>query len=214
MDATLPDGLIARPIVDGDVDRLIAMINECELHDSGRPMWEHADLLADASTEGFDRDHDWVGVFADGAPVAWAMLVHRRSAWADVHPDARGRGIGGWLMGWTQARGGAVGSDRVGQTIDDRRTDVAAMFRAAGYTPRHTSWILRMDHPEPPDPSILPEGVQVRTYRRGDEDEALTMFEEAFSEFDDRLPSSLTSWRAMTVDREGFVPEDLIPGRA
>jgi ribosomal protein S18 acetylase RimI-like enzyme len=36
------------------------------------------------------------------------------------------------------------------------------------------------------------------------------MFEEAFSEFMDRLPSSLATWRAMTIEREGFVPDDLI----
>jgi GNAT superfamily N-acetyltransferase len=210
MDGSLADGLIARPLTEGDVDLVVTMINACELHDSGRPMWERADLLADSSTDGFDRDHDWVGVFEHGTPVGWAMLVYRRSAWADVHPDHRGRGIGAWLMGWVQARAKAIGSDRVGQTIDDRRTEVAEMFRAAGYTPRHTSWVLRMDHPqEPPEPE-LPGGVTIRAYRKGDEDEALTMFEEAFSEFADRLPGSLASWKAVTIEREGFVPDDLI----
>jgi ribosomal protein S18 acetylase RimI-like enzyme len=84
------------------------------------------------------------------------------------------------------------------------------MLRAGGYTPRRTSWVLRMDHSErPPDPE-LPPGVALRPFRADDEEEALTMFEQAFSEFEDRLPSSLTTWRAMTIEREGFTPDDLI----
>jgi hypothetical protein len=67
--------LSARTLTIDDVDATIAMINACELHDSGEPMWERADLPG----------------------------------------------------------------DRVGQTIDDERTHVGAMFEANGYTPRHTS---------------------------------------------------------------------------
>jgi GNAT superfamily N-acetyltransferase len=36
------------------------------------------------------------------------------------------------------------------------------------------------------------------------------MFEQAFSEFEDRLPSTLGTWRAMTTQREGFRNEDMI----
>jgi mycothiol synthase len=213
MDASLSTpaaGLVARPLTTEDVDAVIAMINACEVHDSGRPMWERADLLSDAGTDGFDRDRDWVGVFEGERPVAWAMLVHRRSGWADVHPVVRGRGVGTWLLRWLEDRARAIGSDRVGQTIDDRLTETVALFRAQGYTPRHTSWILRMDHPDEPPPPTFPEQITVRAYRPGDEDEALTMFEEAFSEFADRLPSSLATWKALTIERQGFVPDDLI----
>ncbi|MEX0984136.1 MAG: GNAT family N-acetyltransferase [Actinomycetota bacterium] len=210
MDAPLPDGMISRPLTQGDVDDVVAMINACEVHDSGRPMWERADLLADSSTDGFDSERDWVGVFEDGRPVAWGMLVHRRSAWADVHPDARGRGIGAWLLAWTQACGREMGVDRVGQTIDDRRAEVSGMFRDAGYTPRHTSWVLQKDNPRRPPEASFPPGIGVRAFRPGEEDEVLTMFEDAFSEFTDRKPSTLATWRAMTTEREGFAPEDLV----
>jgi GNAT superfamily N-acetyltransferase len=212
MDAAriLPDGLTARPLTVDDVDPTIAMVNACELADSGERMWERADLLADSSTDGFDRARDWVGVFDGDAIVGWGMVVHRRSAWVDVHPDARGRGVGTWLRRWSVERARQLGADRIGQTIDDRRTDVVAMFAAAGYTPRRTSWILRMEHPtRPPDPEP-PEGVDLRAFDPGDGDELLMMFEEAFSEFEDRLPSTLTTWRSATIEREGFVPEDLV----
>ncbi|HEX6844287.1 MAG TPA: GNAT family N-acetyltransferase, partial [Actinomycetota bacterium] len=212
--AALPDGLTARPMTVDDVDAVVAMVNECELHDTGEPMWERADLLSDSSTEGFDRDRDWVVVLDGERPVGWGMVLHLRSAWVDVHPSVRGRGVGTWLRGWTLARAREKGAPRVGSTINDRRADAVALFRAAGYTPRYTSWILRSDHEErPPDPE-LPEGVRLRAYRPEDEVETLTMFEEAFQEFADRLPSTLDTWRAMTVRREGFSPEDLMLAEA
>jgi mycothiol synthase len=208
--ADLPAGLTVRTLSVEDVDAVIAMVNECERHDTGEVMWERADLLSDSSTEGFDRDHDWIGVFRDGLPVGWAMVEHRTRAWADVHPGARGRGIGTWLRRWTEARVREKGEVSVGQTIDDALTDVSRFFLDAGYSPQHTSWILRKDHPESPGAPTPPDGVELRPWRPEDTEEALTMFEEAFSEFANRRPSTLATWRAFTVDREGFVPDDLI----
>ncbi|HLB39232.1 MAG TPA: GNAT family N-acetyltransferase [Actinomycetota bacterium] len=205
-----PRGLTSRTLTLADVEATIAMVNACELHDSGELMWERADLLSDISGEGFDRDRDWVGVFDGDRVVAWGLYVHPRRAWADVHPDFRGRGVGTWLRRWAQERGRSRGADRVTQVIDDALPDTAAMFRSAGYTPRHTSWVLRIDHPDEPEPPSPPPGIVLRPIRTDDETATMEMFETAFSEFADRPPSSGATWRAMTVEREGFSPEDLI----
>ena len=193
-----------------DVDATIAMINACELHDSGEVMWERADLLADIATAGFDPDRDWVGVFDGERAVAWGLYIHPRRAWVDVHPHQRGRGVGTWLRRWAEERARASGADRVGQTIDDERRSVCAMFEANGYKPRHTSWVLRMDHPNEPSPPSSLDGIDLRPISSDDVAATMTMFETAFSEFADRLPTSEATWRAMTVEREGFAPDDLI----
>ncbi len=206
----LPTGCSARAITLDDVDAVVDLVNECELHDTGELMWERADMLSDSSTDGFDRDHDWVGVFADGRPVGWGMIVHPRSAWIDVHPAHRGRGTGTWLRLWSERRARQKGASRIGQTLDDALAEPQALLRAAGYDPRHTSWILRADHAERPADPVPPAGVELRAWHPGDTDEALAMFEGAFSEFADRLPSTPATWRAMTIEREGFVPDDLI----
>jgi mycothiol synthase len=206
----LPDGLVARPLTTDDIDDVVAMINDCERHATGELMWEREDLVADAGSDGFDPERDWLGVVDDGGRcVAWAMVLQRRRTWVDVHPDVRGRGVGTALREWTVGRVRELGGDFAGQIVDDRLPEVAAMLRAAGYTPRHTSWVLRMDHPDPPIPEP-PDGIQLRSYRAADEDELLAMFEEAFSEFEDRLPSSPGTWRAMTTGREGFRNDDMI----
>ncbi|HEX5938194.1 MAG TPA: GNAT family N-acetyltransferase [Actinomycetota bacterium] len=206
----LPHGLEAKPITEDDLDAVVAMVNACELHDTGELMLERADLLADAGAEGFDPGADWLYVSDGERIVAWGLLDDGRRATVDVHPDVRGRGIGTWLRRWSEERAREVGAPRVRQTVDDRRADVVAMLTAAGYVSRGTSWILRMDHPERPAPPDVPAGVEFRAFRPFDEDEALAMFERAFIEFEDRAPSPASTWRPMVTRREGFEPEDLV----
>ena len=207
----IPAGLSARPLTLDDVDDTIAMVNTCELVDSGELMWERADLLSDISVDGFDADKDWLGVFDGDRIVAWAFLQGPRRLWIDVAPDVRGRGIGTSLRRWAIARARDRGTDRVGQTIEDSRNDVSTALRLAGFTPRHTSWILQMDHPTAPPSVQAPVGIDIRAIDiPNEEDQTLEMLETAFSEFDDRLPTPLEDWRAGVTQREGFVPDDLL----
>ena len=62
----------------------------------------------------------------------------------------------------------------------------------------------------PSPPPAIPDGIAISAIRPDDESSTMAMFEAAFSEFADRLPSSEATWRAMTVAREAFAPEDLI----
>ena len=180
------------------------------MHDVGYPMWEREDLTSDFRLPGVDPRVDSIGVFDDARLIGWAFLPTDRSAWVDVHPDARGRGIGTWLRTWTETRARERGAARVGQSINDRVADAIRLLTDAGYTPRYTSWILTMDHPERPADPAPPEGVTLRTFRPGDEDEALQMFEDAFAEVPGRPASTLATWRTMTIERDGFAPEDLV----
>ena len=206
----LPDGLRARPLTTEDLDDTVAMVNACERHDSGEVMLERADLLADAGADGFDPTADWVGVFDGDRIVGWAMVVERRRAFVDIHPDVRGSGVGTWLRTWTEDRARTIGSDSVGQTIDDRRSDVTTMLTTAGYAPQGTSWILRMDHEDRPPLPEPPDGIQLRAFLPDDEDDVLAMFERSFSEWPGREPTPLGSWRSMVTRREGFESEDLV----
>ena len=206
----LPEGVTARPLTDTDLDATVAMVNACELRDTGELMLERADLLADAGADGFDPTADWVGVFDGDRIVGWAMVVERRRAFVDVHPDVRGSGVGTWLRTWTEDRARTIGSDSVGQTIDDRRSDVTTKLTTAGYAPQGTSWILRMDHEDRPLLPEPPNVIQLRAFLPDDEDDVLAMFERSFSEWPGREPTPLGSWRSMVTRREGFESEDLV----
>ena len=206
----LPHGLTARALTVDDIDDVVALANACEMHDVGFAMWERDDLTSDFRLPSVDVERDTIGVRDDGRLVGWGFLPNERGAWVDVHPDARGIGLGAWLRMWTEGRARDRGAERVGQTINDRATDAARLLTDAGYTPRRTSWILSMAHEErPPDPTP-PDGVTLRPYRPGDDEEALGMFEDAFAEWPDRTPSTIDTWRTMTIERDGFAPEDLV----
>jgi len=206
----LPTGLVVCPLTRADVSATIAMVNACEVHDSGEPMWEAADLLSEMQTEGFELAQDSIGVFEGDQIVGWAIVLTRRSAWIDVHPDARGRGIGTWLRKWSVDRANQRGFDQVGQTIDDRRKEVAKTLVAAGYQSRRTSWLLRIQHTTRPHNPTPPSGIELRPFRTSDDPKVFTMFEDAFSEFRDRPSASVAWWRATTVARQGFAPDDLV----
>jgi GNAT superfamily N-acetyltransferase len=212
MDAllALPRGLDRRSLARDDIDTVVALANACERHDVGFTMWERGDLDSDFRIDGVDPAHDTVGVFRADELVGWAFLPNDRGAWVDVHPDVRRLGIGTWLRGWTEDRARQRSATRVGQTINDRAANSIELLVAAGYTPRRTSWIMSMEHSERPADPVPPDGITLRTYRPGDEDEALSMFEAGFDEWPDRYPSTLATWRAMTIEREGFTPEDLV----
>lgn len=205
-----PLGHTVRPLRVEDVDDVVALANTCELHDVGYPMWEREDLTSDFRLPGVDTELDSVGIWDGSRLIGWGFLPGERNAWVDVHPDARGRGTGTWLRRWTEHRAGDRGAARVGQTINDRADDATRLLVDAGYTPRRYAWILSMEHSErPPDPE-LPEGIALRPFRPGDEEDAFGMFEDAFNEWDDRQPSTLAAWHTMTIERDGFTPEDLV----
>ena len=67
-----------------------------------------------------------------------------------------------------------------------------------------------MDHPERPDEPSPPADVTLRASRPADHDDALEMFERAFSEWEDRVANAPATWRALVTEREGFQPEDLM----
>jgi mycothiol synthase len=190
----------ARPLTDDDVESVVAMVNECELADSGETMLETADVVAGLALA--DRDRDACVVVQAGRIVAWGLIRDTRKRWADVAPAARGQGIGQWLLRWSQWRAKALGADRIGQTIDDARTDVAAWFATEGYTPRYTSWVLTI-------PAAASEHTATPAVAH-EAEEVLDLFEAASGEHADRLPGTRDRWRAGTLDRPGFQPSDVL----
>jgi GNAT superfamily N-acetyltransferase len=211
----LPPGFVARPLADADVDAVVALVRACEVHDSGVAAYERADLVGDLATVLRERDSLVVRSAADPRePVAWGVVVHGRSRWADVRPDMRGRGLGGALVEWSVDVARATGADRIGQTIEDGRTDAESLFRSAGAVAVRTAWVLRLAHdPTGPRPVRVdaqpPTGVILRTSTEADEIEALDMMELAFSEWPDRRPSSRATWQALVTQREGFQHDQL-----
>ena len=203
----LPTGLTTRPARADDAGPICRLIAACEEDLDGQVEIDLDDVVADLGRPGLDLVTDTVLVHERDELVGWAQIFRGRRAEADVQPDRRGRGIGTWLLDWTERRAGEVGADRVGQTITDHNVVAARMFGSRGYEPRDTAWILEI--PLAPGQPVAPPpaGITIRGYRRGSDDRAAhRVIDDAFCEWPDRQPCPFEEWAALTIGRETFAP--------
>ena len=116
----LPPGLSARPLTPDDLDAAYAVYAADELADAGILAIEREDIEGDWARPSFDLARDSVGVL-EGDRLLGAAEVTRGGGKAEgaVLPEARGRGVGSWLAGWSEARAAAMGAVGVGQNVPD-----------------------------------------------------------------------------------------------
>jgi ribosomal protein S18 acetylase RimI-like enzyme len=135
------------------------------------------------------------------AARAW---VDRRCE-VDVHPAHRGRGLGGALLAWAEARAGQAGGARIVQTVPDSDTDAVALLRSRAYRPMATEWLLEFLMPEEPAVPEPPAGITVRSFRAGDGRDVHQLVEDAFDEWQQRR-MGYQEWARHTVGRPAFAP--------
>ncbi len=137
-----------------------------------------------------------------GRVVAYADYFGGYS-FIDVHPDARGRGIGSALAAWSEQRARQDDQAQVGQTIPNTATAARRLLQARGYVKRWDTWALAYPlSGAPPSPRPI-EGIDIRTIVRPDDDrDVYDVIEAAFSTWDDRDdPMTFKDWRASHLDR-------------
>lgn len=206
----LPPRLTARPLTNADLDDVYAVYAAAEVEDSGHLAIEPEDIAGDWARPSFDLSSDSIGVL-DGDRVVAAGEVTRGGARAEgaVLPEARGRGIGSWLVGWTEARATAMGSTRVGQTTPEGSMPQRLLL-SRGYRLGHTSWVLELPAGREVPDRPLPERYSLAT---GDTAErvhaAYEVIQDAFDEWEGRTRDSFEDWAATTVRRPGAQPWQL-----
>ena len=154
----------------------------------------------------FDFARDSVGIREDGALVGFGAQIGTRLTFAFVHPAARGRGLGTWLLGWAEAAAREIGARDCTQSLSEPDAGARALLAAHGYEPRWEDWFFALDLVAEPAPPALPPGYAIRPLGAGDERVAYDVIDRAFSEWPDRDGSSFEDWRASTLERPGFEP--------
>lgn len=211
MDLDLPAGLTVRPPRRDDLPAVHALITAYEQRVLGEPLLDLEDLQADWQRPSFDPDRDAVLVQDGDRLVACAEVHKARRASGWVHPADWGRGIGSALVEWCSRTSAAQGGTTVGQTVPEGDAAAAALFRAAGWEPLWTSWVLELPPGEVVAGRPLPAGYRLRALHPGqDEPAAYRVVEDAFSEWPDREPTSYEDWVATVVERPGFAPWQLL----
>ena len=208
----LPTGLTQRAMVptDTDIDAVTDLVGAAELHDDGAIEIDREDVQTDWARPGFDLATESVGVFDGDRLLAEAEVFKGRRADVNVHPEARGRGIGTALLRWTEDLARGIGSARIGQTVTDANTAAADLFRRHGYGFGHTSWILEVEHRVRPPAPALPDGLGFRPYADADARATYQVVEDAFNEWPNRDPASFDDWAALTIRRPSFEPWQML----
>ena len=210
MDLQAPPGFSTRAAADADVPAICGLIAACEVANDGASEIDPSDVaqsLALAGEHGVIVVTDGRGMLAGWASVTDAVGGRSRAvAEADVHPRARGRGLGAWLLAWTEARARDAGSRHVRQTVTDGDAAAQAMFSSHGYQKAHTSWILEMPLTEARPVVDLPPGITIRALEPGDEPAAYRVIEDAFREWPGREPATFEQWQARVFGHPAFSP--------
>ncbi|MEU2926845.1 GNAT family N-acetyltransferase [Streptomyces sp. NPDC007251] len=198
-------GYRCRPATGADTDAIHGLVAAYERALHGHVTTGADRITSELTLPGVRPEHDTLLVHDDGGAVAGYGWVKERRARVHVHPGHRGRGLGGALLAWTEARARQAGGDRLAQTVADADHTATALLRAGGYSRMVTEWLLEIalpGEPEVPDP---PAGIAVRPFRPGDEQAAYRLTEDAFDEWQPRR-KGYPEWARLTVERTAFLP--------
>ena len=202
-----PAGFTTRPLTAEDLDGIFDLIAACERNATGVADIDPEDIRADWARPGFDLATDSVAI-CDGDLIVATAEVFKNRADVNVHPTFEGRGLGAWLLRWTEERSRAMRRPTVGQTLADTEQGAAALLQHHGYGYGHTSWMLAIQMETRPAEPELPEGITVRTFVPGQDDHATyRVVEDAFNEWPNREPATFDEWAALTIRRQDFEPE-------
>lgn len=123
-----------------------------------------------------------------------------------MHPEARGLGLGSTVLdlaeGWARDRGLAriqmhVVNDDGRRLAENRGHELVRYF-----------WRMEIDLAAEPSEAAQPDGLTLRSYRPGDDDEALhAAHQEAFAEHWEFTPQPLENWLNRRIERGDYHPE-------
>lgn len=203
-------GFSTAPLTPADASEVTRVWRASETHDDGQALFTEEDFVAMWKRPSMDLERDTVGVRDGDAIVALALLHGERQAVACVLPSHRGRGIGSWLLRWTQDAGRAAGKTRSCQTLSENEHAARALLEADGYERGWEDWIFDIELEREPDPPALPHGYAIREYVPGRDDRAAyRVIDLAFGEWPEAEQDTFEDWAAETLGRPGFAPEHI-----
>jgi ribosomal protein S18 acetylase RimI-like enzyme len=203
-----PASIASRPFADADIDALAALFALDEEHTLGRPSKiTPADLRAWVGEVDLDRD-TWLAEEA-GRPVAVGW-VWRRGELANgvgvVHPDARDRGFGSWLVESAERRAADAGAKRLQYDVLARDVGGPALLEARGFREVRRFYIMAIELQGPPPSPIVPDRVTLETFREDDAREFFAALDEAFQDHWEHHSRPFDEWWESKRTQPGYDP--------
>lgn len=189
-----PDPFTARPAAPADAAAIAAVFNAREEAYSPEP----ARLGEREIGKWLDRSTGSIVVIENGEIVAAGRAMPRGDALSVesvVLPDATGRGLGAFLLDWSeeQARERRTGALRISALAGDERAKELLAARSYVYI-RSFYWML-IDLIEPPPRPRWRAGVTVAPLGEDEESLLYEAIEESFAEHWGHVPRNFEEWR-------------------
>ena len=204
----LPEGLTARPLRMEDAQGVVEAVAAEELVDPGEVDITLEDLLSDWQRPSYDIAASTVGVFDGDRLLAYGDVAGPDHAYAAVHPDQQGRGIGTAIAAWIRETARQRGSTRIGSQVPEGSA-ADRLMADLGYRVRWTAWDLELPAGVEITPYPLPEGFVLRDATPEDREAAWTLIEDAFLEWSDRPRHPIEDFASWVWARPGFEPWNL-----
>lgn len=213
---TLPAPLHSRVPRLEDAAAIVDLISACQLAEGDVPDITVDELLHD--WHGVDLGEEAILVLGpDGDVVGYADILQQRYQQVNVYLYVREgpywQPVWAYLTTWGEdwasermhlAEPGAT--IRVYHFLHANNRRAQDFLTNAGYTLVRTHYVMEAQLDSPPPAPIWPEGIALRTFRPGEDDDALfEIGEAAFQDIWNRLPNSKERWLQPT-QAEGFDP--------
>lgn len=201
------------PLRPSDVRMWVDLINEADRFDQIGRATTVEDALAKLRSPGYGYDHvlvAWYGSQMAGYSDLWLQSDERGIGGVTVSPRFRRRGIGSALLRRLVDLAVEKGAQVLDIPVVPRITAATALLRSAGFELRRYWWeLLWLRHEAPPPPEI-PPGIELRTYRPGEDDQAwIELDAVAFEGHWGSAPLTLEDIEALR-QRSDFDPRGLI----
>jgi len=191
-----------------DLSAVTGLLAAGERQFFGESFIEEADVSNEWSRPGMDFAADTRGVFVDGALVAAVELDQRNNVIVDVLSSHAGRGLGVGLADWAETVARDRGVESVNQFVASPDKAASRLLRARGYVPTYVDWVLRMDEGADLKRHELPRDVSIRGFTLRDGPSAHSVIEEAFADWEGRIPMSYEEWVHQNLKRDGTDPSN------
>lgn len=167
------------------------------------------DLAEYLHDPGVDLPNGSLAIYDGGAMIGYALLgpstsadpVHLMRVSGGVHPAFRGRGIGGYILDWSERTAPLVHADRfpgrplsLSASCQESNNSAVGLFTGRGFRP--SRWFLRMTCELTAEPAAapVPAGVRVVRFTHDLSADARQVHDEAFRDHWGTAESSAEGW--------------------
>lgn len=211
-----PESYRRRPASRDHLQEVTDFYNLCEIAEFGEPDYELQEVEEEWSE--VDLARDVLLLETETGKLAGSMTVFPRGggifdASGYVHPDHQGRGIGNYIVGWSEHRAlqetsepAEDGTRLVRGWVATSNEPAVQLLTGRGYTQVKRFSRMQIELSAEPEPPVFPEGIELLELDLDRDLEGIyAVVDESFSEHWSGSPRTFDSWKKHALG-VGFEP--------